>query len=329
MGLDCNLFLIDFSRLDKTGLPSFYVNVFKVWQTVSVEREGSVTGQSLLEEPLFFNPLFPIQFFQSGALCASFVRAGVTRLAHLIESGPPCWISAAQLARRLGWHSERLAEKMIHELKNSLSPKLKEALGEGIAGGLIREGTPFFPQFFLSPGLGEEEGGEGERIRKMEGVKNIALQEAEGKKLYKLHVKTVQSSHLKGTVDTKWRSHLQVAEERQPVWRVLYKLPLSKRAGDLQWRILHCAVSTGRFLHRVDPSISAECCFCGEEETVFHTFTDCVRLGSLFHLLQGLLQILGVIFSKDTFIFGFPYSFKNRDRCVLINFILGKAKLHI
>lgn len=167
------------------------------------------------------------------------------------------------------------------------------------------------------------------RIGKVERVKNIALHTAEGKKLYELHVKTVQSKQLKGLVDTKWRSHLQVAEEREPVWRVLYKLPLTKRVGDLQWRILHCAVSTGRFLHRVDPSISAECCFCGEEETVFHAFSDCVRLGSFFYLLQGLLQAFGVIFSKEIFIFGFPYSFKSRNRSVLINFILGQAKLAI
>ncbi|XP_058880782.1 transcription factor SPT20 homolog [Acipenser ruthenus] len=64
------------------------------------------------------------------------------------------------------------------------------------------------------------------------------------------------------------------------------------------------------------------------EETVFHMFSDCVRLGSLFHFLQGLLQALGVTFNKDIFIFGFPYSFKTRNS-VLMNFILGQAKLAI
>ncbi|MGH0142351.1 UNVERIFIED_CONTAM: hypothetical protein FKN15_075856 [Acipenser sinensis] len=63
--------------------------------------------------------------------------AGITRLAHLIVSGHPCWISATQLAGRLGWRSEWLAERIINELKNSLPPKLKEALGVVLAGPAV------------------------------------------------------------------------------------------------------------------------------------------------------------------------------------------------
>ncbi len=45
--------------------------------------------------------------------------------------------------------------------------------------------------------------------------------------------------------------------------------------------------------------------------------------------LENLLASLGVIFTKKFFVFSVKYSFARRDRCSLVNFVLGQAKLAI
>ncbi|MBN3281143.1 YTX2 protein, partial [Polyodon spathula] len=333
LGLGKHLFLIENTSFSKAGLPPFYQSILKAWQLVRVERDvESLTGQDLFEEPLFFNPLFPVKFLQSMTLCASFLKAGVTRMVHLLNLELSCWLTASQLTAQLGWHSERLAERLMGELRGCLSPRLKAVLREELSRGTEQRQLSLFPGMIVSPAVGEEGEGGGENggtLLKLQNVEEIIFHTMNGKQIYKLCVKATEYSRLRGLVDSKWRAYLAVEEGHRPVWRVLYKPPLAKRVGDLQWKILHCIVSTGRFLHRVDPSISEQCAFCSAEETLFHAYSECERLRPLFNLLQGILNNLGVVFSKELFIFGVLYSFKMKNRCVLINFLFGQAKLAI
>ncbi len=45
------------------------------------------------------------------------------------------------------------------------------------------------------------------------------------------------------------------------MWSVLYKPPLTKRVGDLQWRILHGIVAVNAFISVVNPSVDDKCFF--------------------------------------------------------------------
>ncbi|KAJ4939593.1 hypothetical protein JOQ06_029037, partial [Pogonophryne albipinna] len=54
-------------------------------------------------------------------------------------------------------------------------------------------------------------------------------------------VEVLNQSRLQERVDTRWRAHLGLTEAQRPEWRALYKPSLTKRGGDLQWRILHAA----------------------------------------------------------------------------------------
>ncbi|KAI3366575.1 hypothetical protein L3Q82_009186 [Scortum barcoo] len=75
-----------------------------------------------------------------------------------------------------------------------------------------------------------------------------------GKALYKLCVQALNKRQLSGRRDTVWRERLAVQEDCKPVWRVLYKAPLNKRSGDLQWRILQGALAVNCFISKINPT---------------------------------------------------------------------------
>ena len=87
-------------------------------------------------------------------------------------------------------------------------------------------------------------------------------------------------------------------------WQSLYKLPVDKMTGDLQWRIVHGGIAT-----KVSgtPPIVDGCHFCLESETVYHLFVQCPRLDKLFRQLQRWFNSLGEGFSFSSYIIFGPY----------------------
>ncbi len=59
---------------------------------------------------------------------------------------------------------------------------------------------------------------------------------------------------------TPWRKMLNLNESEKPEWRVLYKSPLSKRIGDLQWRLFHGAIAVNAFVSVINPDVDQNCC---------------------------------------------------------------------
>lgn len=107
--------------------------------------------------------------------------------------------------------------------------------------------------------------------------KEIDFFEVKGKALYRSIVKVMNIKWLNRN-DTVWRETLEMTETTKPVWRILYKPPLPKRVGDLQWRILHGAIAVNSFVAMLNPNVNENCPFCNEMETVFHCFMFCNRL---------------------------------------------------
>ncbi|TWW55993.1 Transposon TX1 uncharacterized 149 kDa protein ORF 2 [Takifugu flavidus] len=83
-------------------------------------------------------------------------------------------------------------------------------------------------------------------------------------------VKTLNKDKLKNREVTVWKDRLG---GQSPQWRTLYKPPIKKRTGDLQWRILHGAIATSAFLSILNPNTLSNCPFCDFNESVFHVFT--------------------------------------------------------
>ncbi|CAL1614736.1 unnamed protein product [Knipowitschia caucasica] len=115
-------------------------------------------------------------------------------------------------------------------------------------------------------------------------------------------VQALNHQRLCDQADTVWRSHLGPAFS--PAWGALYKPPLTKRQGDLQWRLLHGAIAVNAFVCRVNRAVGEGCPFCGERETVVHCFWECGRLRHMLELLRGLFTSLGAEFNAQVFVGG-------------------------
>lgn len=98
------------------------------------------------------------------------------------------------------------------------------------------------------------------------------------------------------------------------MWRVLYKPPLTKRVGDLQWRILHGVVAVNAFISVINPNVNDKCIFCGHRETVFHCFLECRRLMPLFELLSKAFLKCGEVYTQRIFILGAGYRQNQKEK---------------
>ena len=110
---------------------------------------------------------------------------------------------------------------------------------------------------------------------------------------------------------------------------MIYKPPLNKQTDDLQWRILHGAIVVNAFVSVINSDVVDKCAFCGARETIFHCFTECIRLRSLFVLLNYLFLRFQEQFAPNMFVLGSRYCQKQRIKWQLINFIVGQAKFAI
>lgn len=77
-------------------------------------------------------------------------------------------------------------------------------------------------------------------------------------------------------------------------WRVLYKIPLKKRTGDLQWQVLNGTIAWNAFKSVINPVV---------EEMLFHILTDCNRFTELFKLLTNVLFSILVNILQPLFCF--------------------------
>ena len=119
-----------------------------------------------------------------------------------------------------------------------------------------------------------------------------------------------------------WLRYLEgqtVAEFR---WRSLYKLHLSKRSGDLQWRVLPGALATNVFWSKVHHNVREGCVFCDVPESVQHVFAECHRL---LTLLSALCGKIGAVVYEGLYILGPRYSAQTEHRDLLTLF--GQAEL--
>lgn len=327
MNLDKPLFWLKLHKSDLTTLPVFYRNLFKVWSLFKVQRLSNATSLYwLFQEPLVYGSRLDIT--NNGhfpALDKILLNSGVITLGHLIHLSGTDFGNVDLVAKHLGIKSTRLMAKLLEKWKsvlNSEEHELLENYSRGLAHSICEDP---FPIMWLLPDLDECKG----PFLNVETLLFLGDVSASGRTLYKNCVKSLNRKFLDGKTDTPWRTILHLKEDTKPEWRILYKSPLTKKVGDLQWRILHGAIAVNAFISVLNSDITHGCPFCSQRETVFHAFMHCFRLTPLFNVLQNLFLSFEESFSLETFICGFKYTRRHRFRCQLLNFVLGQAKMAI
>ncbi len=303
-GLAESLFLMDLSTHKLHNLPKFYQGLFTVWGMFHKQR--STDSESLLwllKEPVVYGTRFNVEDTMGPFMMRLFVSTGTVTLGHVVNLCGPNFFNAASLASHVGVRSIRVIDQLLSTWKCKFTKTELSLLTDYCNGFCQPNVDTSFPAMTLFPNFKECTG----QLLESESLFTNNLKDMGGKVMYKLFVKVLNKSKLNGRVDTPWRAHLGVGNEIKPVWRALYKPPLTKRVGDLQWRILHGIVAVNAFISIVNPNVSAECPFCLQRETIFHCFSDCGRLTALFYLLQRMFIMFGESFSKQMFILGFKY----------------------
>lgn len=319
-GLDRQLFLMSNEMFKNVSFTSFHKNVLSVWNQFKTDREEHFG----LDEPLFYNSWF-CQKDMSDTEIKNFVSGGISKVEDLIDLEERKWNSVQEICRQVGGKSERIVGNILNKLKESFPVLLRQFIERFLSTGLKQ---CLFPEVFITP-HSYQDVKEERPLLSFRELEHESFLEINKKQLYIVCVKITFSKQLIEKKDTKWRSFLSVSQEQVPSWRLFYKSPLPKRSGDLQWRILHCAMPTKTFLFKCNSEILPVCSFCNVLETIFHTFCECQRLCALFSFLEGMLSSLGWVFSKTIFIFGCKYSCSQRENCTLSNFLIGQAKLSI
>ena len=201
------------------------------------------------------------------------------KLGHLMRS------STDHLSELLNIRSRRLLLRLVEEVCASLPGALRAFCKDRAVLDQWEDGVEYlFPSLTVSPAVDQWQ--DEEDILLSFRTPELGDFETLGKKAaYHLCVKVSNLRSLVGVKVSKWTEFFGRGSSPRGCWRSLYKPPVDKRTGDLQWRIVHGAIATNRYLVHLNPDTGEGCLFCTESETVFHLFTQCSRLAGLFRLV--------------------------------------------
>ncbi len=327
LGLDNVLFLMDSKKFDFRGVPAFYRNLFKIWSLFKPQwMEPLMSLYWLLEEPIVCGARLDVSGDEIPGLKDLLYRSGSLQLKHILNKAGSDFNNVEAVSAFLKVKSARYIKHFLDKLQGALNVQERILLDEYNKKCIFPDCEDFFPDISIVPDLSSFN--DINSLLKKEIDVQIDFFEVKGKALYRSIVKVTNIKWLNRS-DTVWRDTLEITEKTKPVWRILYKPPLPKRVGDLQWRILHGAIAVNSFVAMLNPNVSENCPFCNERETVFHCFMFCNRLPFLFSLLELLFESFEVCFTKQDFILGCMYTIKKKYKCQLLNFIVGIAKLAI
>nr|XP_040053522.1 uncharacterized protein zgc:113625 isoform X1 [Gasterosteus aculeatus aculeatus] len=275
LGYDKQLFLLQPQSVDLTG-HLFYQSVLQAWQILSVKRTSVTTlGMWLFEEQLFGNSYIMSQVLTSVSIKSRLREAGCVKLGHLVKTSIP------HLAELSGVRSGRLLRRLVEEVWASLLEVFRDFVRDRtISDQWDDEGEYLFPPLEVCPAVGQWKDEEDLLL----SLNTPQLGDFEGlgrKAAYQVSVKVSCLRALAGVKVSRWTEFFGRGSSPERCWRSLYKSPVDKRTGDLQWRIVHGAIATNRYLVHLNPGLGDSCPFCSRSENIHHLFVECSRLDSL------------------------------------------------
>ncbi|CAM5093478.1 unnamed protein product [Natator depressus] len=166
--------------------------------------------------------------------------------------------------------------RALQEVKAALPPAARVYLDRVLHEGAPHPpSTPGQPDLLIGPlPRGPNRHPHPFTVSRLHELQPVCFQTAPRKHLYTLVLHTLHSLTLVSRPDTKWRDLLPPLEGVEPRWASLYSTLVPRPTGDISWRLLYRAVSTGVFLARFT-SVPDTCPFCGVRESLAHISGVC------------------------------------------------------
>ncbi|KAI3372190.1 hypothetical protein L3Q82_007029 [Scortum barcoo] len=261
----------------------------RVWILLRKQRrEQADSLYWLLQEPVLFGGFLDCPSWSGPTLSRLLRAAGVSTLGQVVELAGPRLDDPVGLAAQLGLRSTRIMGQILKHWRQKLTAEQFLLLNDFCYGSLQQNCEDPFPSIIrLFPDFKNCSG----PLLELADSVGVSLEDASGKTLYRLVVKTLNRSKLNDRTDTPWRTYLNLGPDVKPAWRSLYKPPLTKKHADLQWRILHGIVAVNSFISVINAAVEDKCPFCGQRETV--------------------------------------YTRQHKKKCQILNFVLGQAKMAV
>uniref|UniRef100_A0A3B5PV23 Reverse transcriptase domain-containing protein n=1 Tax=Xiphophorus maculatus TaxID=8083 RepID=A0A3B5PV23_XIPMA len=322
LGLDAALFLTNFSLLKLKGIPQFYQSVFRSCAFFKLHRPDKNNSLYwLLEEPLICGARLDVSDNAVPGFSEVLSESRTVTLRQLIQASGPDFDNAQEVASVIGIRSVRLTRRFLERVKNRLTAEERRLLQWYEKEECLPDSTDPFPEMFLDPDFEEDSG---PLLQSTDSKMDLC--KTGPKILYRYCTKLLNKRTLQKREVSVWDSKFGGQKTH---WRTLYKPPIKKRTGDLQWRILHGAIATNSFLSVISPGVLNECPFCKMSESVFHVFIDCARLTSFFNLLSTFFSFFHMVFSNAVFINGVHHSKTTSFKSRILNYLISEAKMAI
>ncbi|KAI4902103.1 hypothetical protein NFI96_013182, partial [Prochilodus magdalenae] len=258
LGYDLQLFWIRLAEVSLSGLTPFYRSLLQVWKTVfEVSRGAGLSGAWIREEPLLYNPLLQTRLLSSSSIRACLLRSGCTKLGHVLQTNG--WRSPTELRKVTGLYSPRLVTQLLEEVESVLPGCYRELV---VRGGTLDRQAAGAPAPNLTVRLAVQLDQEEETVPgTLFHIPALGrFQEVPRDALYLACVKVAHQAVLKRQRLSHWPGLFGPDFPLRDRWRSLYKPPIEKRSGDLQWRIIHGAIATDRHVAHLNPAVVGQSC---------------------------------------------------------------------
>ena len=264
--------------LSFVNIPVYYCELMKVWSSVPTIRKGQpTTYYSVCQEPLFYNSVILHPLHNVPLTLTHFREAGITTIGDLVTG--TTWLGSDTLHDRVRIYSKRLLNIALDVVHRAIPDHFKNIINNHSENNTEVTESPYSLELLYQD--------EDNNI-----LLNCPLYKLQKRVIYKFIISTHYfSKHITYSYNV-WTDILSLKKEHQPMFSDCYLTPISKKDGDLQWRLLHGAYPTGGFLRNARFQDTDNCRFCEDKEDLLHIFLECPRLTRLFVIFKEIIHTL-------------------------------------